>query len=189
MLITHEREKLANAIVFFAKNTNYCGITKLFKLLYFLDFVHFRQTGRTVTGLTYVTWPKGPAPNELWHEIKSGPSADLAKAASFVEPDPSEESHLTKIVPRSPFDTKYFTRRELRILELLAEIYRDARAPDMVEVTHLRGKPWDVTVKQHGMNAPIDFMLALDGTDKDQLSQEEIIERLKDRDQTRKAFS
>jgi len=189
MLITYEREKLANAIVFFAKNTNYCGITKLFKLLYFLDFVHFRQSGKTVTGLTYVTWPKGPAPNELWHEIRSGPKPDLAKMATFVEPDPTEDRHLTKIVPKSPFDAKYFTKREMRILEQLAEIYRDAKAQDMVEVTHLRGKPWDITMKRHGEKAPIDPMLALDGTDKDQLSREEILERLRDREDTRKAFS
>jgi hypothetical protein len=51
MLITHERDKLINAIIFFAKNTRFLGKTKLCKLLYFLDFEHFKETGRPVTGL------------------------------------------------------------------------------------------------------------------------------------------
>jgi hypothetical protein len=53
MLITYERNKLINAIVYFAQNTQHLGKTKLFKLLYLLDFEHFRQTGRSVTGLDY----------------------------------------------------------------------------------------------------------------------------------------
>jgi uncharacterized phage-associated protein len=60
MEIDRQREKLAAA--FFAANTKYCGVTKLCKLLYFLDFIHYRQTGRTVTGLEYRAWPKGPVP-------------------------------------------------------------------------------------------------------------------------------
>ena len=48
MLISRNREKLINAIVYFAANTQHCGKVKLFKLLYLLDFAHFRETGRGV---------------------------------------------------------------------------------------------------------------------------------------------
>ena len=54
MMVPHDRDKLINAIVFFAKNTKYCGKIKLIKLLYLLDFEHFRQTGRSVTGMDYL---------------------------------------------------------------------------------------------------------------------------------------
>ena len=47
MIITHHREKLINAIIYFANNTKRCGKTKLLKLLYFLDFRHFKQTGKS----------------------------------------------------------------------------------------------------------------------------------------------
>ena len=59
MLIDHHREKLINAIIFFLQNTKYCGKTKLFKLLYLLDFMHFRATGRSVTGMKYYAWGHG----------------------------------------------------------------------------------------------------------------------------------
>ena len=41
---------------------------KLFKLLYLLDFEHFRQTGRSVTGLEYRALKMGPVPSELFQQ-------------------------------------------------------------------------------------------------------------------------
>jgi hypothetical protein len=59
MIVTHHREKLINAIIYLADHTRYCGKTKLLKLLYFLDFSHFKQTGKSVTGLDYFAWQMG----------------------------------------------------------------------------------------------------------------------------------
>ena len=53
MIIDHRREKLTQAVVFFGHTMRKLGKVKLFKLLYFLDFEHFRDTGRSVTGLDY----------------------------------------------------------------------------------------------------------------------------------------
>jgi len=77
MIITHHREKLINAIVYFARHTKNCGRTKLMKLLYFLDFKHFAQTGKSVTGQKYFAWDFGPVPAEVWHEFEKGMKADL----------------------------------------------------------------------------------------------------------------
>jgi hypothetical protein len=69
MLVTKERDKLISAIIYFVRSTKHCHTLKIFKLLNFLDFEHFRQTGRTVTGLRYSAWPMGPVPDDFWHEI------------------------------------------------------------------------------------------------------------------------
>ena len=81
MLISHEREKLVNAILFFAHATKHLGKIKLFKLLYLLDFEHFRQTGRSVTGLDYQAWKFGPVPVEVMQEWDA-PEPDLEAAIS-----------------------------------------------------------------------------------------------------------
>ena len=81
MLINHEREKLINAIIYFAQHTQYLGKIKLFKLLYLLDFEHFRQTGQSVTGLTYSAWKYGPVPVALaqeWDELEPDLAAAIA---------------------------------------------------------------------------------------------------------------
>ena len=78
------RQRLINAVVFFAKNTNYCGKIKLFKLLYLLDFEHFRQTGKSVTGFSYQAWKFGPVPIDLmaeWEQMEP----DLASVVHIVE--------------------------------------------------------------------------------------------------------
>ena len=187
MIINFEREKLANAIIYFVGKTKYCGVTKLFKLLYMLDFIHFRETARSVTGLQYVTWPKGPAPSELWYEIKGGLKADLVNSVRFDNPREDEGRYLVSIKPLRKFDGKFFSKRETRIMENLAFIFLEARAEAMVEATHLKGLPWDRTLKSKGLNAKIDYMLALDGV-KGQLDEEELKHRIEEREELRKVL-
>lgn len=188
MLITREKEKLADAIIFFVKKTKYCGLTKLFKLLYFLDFIHFQETGRSVTDLKYETWKYGPAPKKLWKEIQKGLSEILAKAVQFQYIDTDEINRLTKITPLRKFEGKHLTRREKRIMETLAEIYLEATADQMIEITHIKGRPWDKTKKEKGLNAEIDYMLALDGANENQLDADEIKFRIKEMNEARKAL-
>ena len=159
------REKLLHAIIFFTKNTNRCFKTKLFKLLYFLDFGIYRETGKTVTRLQYFAWPQGPVPRDLFEELKS-PKQDLTAAVVLREADladPDEYDGRLRFTPRKGFDQSLFTARELRIMAALAEIYRDATASQMVEVTHLVGQPWhqifEVDKRQQAL---IPYELALD---------------------------
>src|ERR1700730_10448814 len=80
MIVSREREKLINAIIYFVRSTKHCHTLKLFKLLNFLDFEHYRQTGQTVTGLTYAAFPHGPVPPSLFDEISRGGEKDLRDA-------------------------------------------------------------------------------------------------------------
>lgn len=140
MLIDRHREKLINAIIFFAVNTHACGKTKLFKLLYFLDFEHFKQTGRSVTGLFYFAWPKGPVPVALQDEIKS-PRDDMRMHVVFESVSVKKG---TMEVPRpvKEFNPSHFSERELRIMRQLAVEHQDALADQMIEATHLENRPW-----------------------------------------------
>ncbi|MDX7953616.1 Panacea domain-containing protein [Lichenihabitans sp. Uapishka_5] len=148
MLISHEREKLIQAINFFVRNTSNCGKIKLFKLLYFFDFEHFKATGRSVTGLAYNAWPKGPVPVSLYNEIDA-PQADLEDAFRF-EQKPIRDGYMLKIHSKSPFDGRHFSRRERRLLDDLANEYRTTLADDMIEATHLENQPWDRVYHESG---------------------------------------
>lgn len=65
MIVSRDRDKLAQAILYFALHTENLTAEKLYRLLYRLDFEHFRQTVRSVTGLEYVARESGPVPEEL----------------------------------------------------------------------------------------------------------------------------
>ena len=166
MIITHHREKLINAIIYFANNTKRCGKTKLLKLLYFLDFRHFKQTGKSVTGLDYYAWDMGPVPKDLYKEL-DGMKPDLKSAIKEL---PKEG--FQKISPKKKFDDDYFSKRELKLLKDISFIFHDAKADDMIESTHLVNEPWDRTLKEKGMFAKIDYMLSIDSIDNSLLANE-----------------
>jgi len=190
MLITHEREKLIEVIKFFSKNTKYCGLVKVFKLLYFLDFESFRQTGRSVTGLIYHALPKGPVPDALYRTIKDDKKIGDINVVGFssVETEDGKSKNIpSKFEFKTRFDSRFFTKREIRIMERLAEIYLDATADMMSEVSHSRGGPWANTIKQ-GTGTPIDYMLSLSAEDDEKLSREEIAEIMADNDRARRVF-
>jgi len=169
MIITHHREKLINAIIYLVTHTKYCGITKLMKLLYFLDFYHFKQTGKSVTGSDYFAWDKGPVSREVHRELSEKMTPDMEKSIKITE---FEDSHFLKFSAKKKFDPEYFSERELKILDDLSFIFKDAKAEDMVEITHLKDKPWDKTLKEKGPLHKINYMLAVDECD-DSISKEQ----------------
>ena len=164
MLISRDREKLINAIIFFARNTAYCGKTKLFKLLYLLDFSHFRETGRSVTGLEYRAWPKGPVPFGLvqeWAQFEP----DLAAAIDVV-PERVIDYDRLRIEPRMGFDDSHFTKRELRLMQELAERHYDDMTPLLIGLTHEERGPWDkIWDGGRGNDARIPYALAVPDDD------------------------
>lgn len=168
------RRKLLNAVLFFAKNTKYVNLTKLSKLLYLLDFTHCRQTGYPSLGLLYYTFEWGPVPRDFWAEIKDGNVPDdfkgkLALIQRVDEYDSTRKEVEVRAIGAP--DLTVFSPREKRILEELTFVFRDARARDMTEISHLPRQPWDITVKTKGRNKPIDYLLCID--DKSEVSMDE----------------
>src|SRR5262245_35848072 len=160
MLISRNREKLINAIVYFASNTRYCGKVKLFKLLYLLDFAHYRETGRSVTGLDYVAWKLGPVPVELaqeWDQLEP----DMAEAIEIV-PEKVIDYERERVVPRARFDDSLFTRRELTLMQRIVEQHAKDLSKPMVNVTHEERGPWaTIWDNGRGLNQRIPYMLGV----------------------------
>jgi uncharacterized phage-associated protein len=166
MLVTYQREKLLNAMIFFVKETKSCRKMKMFKLLFFLDFKVFRETGRSVTGLMYEAWERGPVPNSLWAELKSSPS-DLDEHLNIrigkgVDPDDAGAGLLI-FQAKKEFDPSWFSEHELEIMRNLAFVFRDATATQMSEISHLPATPWHrVYEVEKRKGAVIPYLLALD---------------------------
>lgn len=160
MLIGRDRQKLIQACVYFATHTQGCGKVKLFKLLYLLDFAHFRETGRSVTGLDYLAWRLGPVPIELaqeWDELEP----DLAAAIEIVLEQVFDHVR-ERVVARVGFDDSHFTRRELSLLRQLAEQYATDLSQPMVNVTHADRSPWaTIWDGGRGSNQRIPYTLAV----------------------------
>jgi uncharacterized phage-associated protein len=172
------RAKLINAIIYFAENTCFCYKLKLMKLLFYLDFWHFKETGRSVTGLKYKAWKMGPVPPDVYYQIDPEKNPDDFKESIFVEKVEFENGsgHYLKIQPIKKFNSKIFSKRELLLLEKIAFIFNEAKASDMTDSTHLKNSPWSKTKKEKGENEWIDYMLAIDD-ENNSLNQNDIDDR------------
>jgi len=187
LLINHNREKLFNLITFFVKNTRNCGETKLFKLLYYADFRHVKETGKSITGLKYFAWERGPFPKKLYYEIKNPPE-DFKKFFSTFQV-PRDEYTILKIVPKEKFNEGIFTKREMKIIKELIEVFGPVPGNMMVKCTHLANDPWDIVFKKgEGKGEYIDYILALD-TSKDSITEAEYKEKQKEIEMLRSLFN
>jgi uncharacterized phage-associated protein len=165
MLVTRHREKLINAIIYFLGATKHVHTLKLFKLLNFADFEHFRQTGRTITGLDYRALPQGPVPTKLYEEIKRGGDSDLRSAIIIhaIKDDINDKNLRRDLKSKIAFDSKWFSKRELQIMGRVAEFFLELKAEDMSEFSHSKNMPWErVYQKGKGTSHLIPPEMALD---------------------------
>lgn len=161
MIKTHEREKLLNAIIYFAEHTKHCGKTKLFKLLFLLDFEHFKVTGRNVTGSQYRAIQLGPVPSGCFEKFDA-PEDDFLDAVE-IKPSIMAGYPMQKIVPKRAFDPSHFSKRELRLMDAIAAEHKDKTATQMVDLTHAENGVWDrVYAGGEGAYELIPYELALD---------------------------
>lgn len=184
MIVNHNREKLINLIIYLVQNTKKCFKTKLFKLLFFADFLHFKETGKSITGLTYDAWKHGPVPCDLYHELKT-PREDLKAALNIIG---ESDKDFLKFVPKKKFDDRYFTKREMLIMERVAFIFKEADADLMIESSHLKNEPWHKTITLKGQGARVEYVLALDGS-KGAISVEDCKELQQELEVFRKTFA
>jgi uncharacterized phage-associated protein len=184
-VLTHgERQRLLQAVVWFASRTQACGKIKLFKLLFLFDFEHFGQTGKSATGLDYQAWKFGPVPIELMEEWEDlGP--DLAGLVHIVEEHLYDhDRQAVRLNDGVQFDAEAFSPRQLRILDDLAARYCDTLSAKMIDVTHAQNGAWDrVWHAGQGACRAIPYELALNDAD----SKSELVRELAQEQDTYRA--
>lgn len=165
MHVDHSREKLIQVVTYFARNVRKLGKVKLFKLLYFVDFMHYKDTGRSVTGLDYFAWKMGPVPVSLYSELDE-PEHDWTGKVQFKLIDVASGAQMLTIKALAEFDPTQFSRRELKLLETLAKEFFNSSADEMIEKTHLENSPWHkVWEREGGRQQPIPYGYALRAED------------------------
>lgn len=164
-IIDFTDDKLRQAVIFFASKERFLTLTKLMKLLYFLDFRHYRETGFAVTGQQYKAWDHGPVPTKVWAELKDKSAdyglSEVVRITAFE----GEACNGYKISPAPgvEFDQGFFSRRELRILNEVVEMFRGVNTSDISMASHEPRGPWAKTMRKCGPGCEIRYDLALDG--------------------------
>lgn len=126
-------EKLTEMVVFFAQNMK-PYITKLNKLLFYSDFLHYKYEAVSMSGTRYRAIDRGPVPNNFDSifdfMIREG-------NINIIE----EEKHWgfsKQFVPFKDriFNSSLFSELELDILEKVNNTFKNINTPDIVEKSH-----------------------------------------------------
>lgn len=104
--------KVREAIVYFCSAPD-MWVTKLAKMLFYSDFLHYKLNTTSITGLAYAHLPRGPVP-EHYELIR----ADLLdnSAVRIEERNGTNWSGEVVVAERAP-DLSVFTPSELQVLE------------------------------------------------------------------------
>lgn len=154
--------KMVNAIMYFANKVKYPYKLKIYKLLYFIDFLHFAQVGRPITNQEYIAMEMGPVPGKLHTAIEENKLSDYFKKNIKVISESLPTGIGYKFMPLTKPHMKVFSPRELEILNNVIIIFRDAKAEEMTESSHLKNHPWERTKRDKGLFNTIDYLLAID---------------------------
>lgn len=157
------RQKYENAILYFAKylNPNQLGKTKLAKLLYYLDFISYRDTGKPVTGTLYYKQEYGPLAQDLTKVIGDLVAENKLEVERILVEGSDKQKDRFRAISRP--DESVFNDYEQGLLRKLVSTYSDIPTDTIVAKSHLEA-PW-VLAKNGGV---LDYGLASDIEDFDE---------------------
>lgn len=133
------KEKYQNAILYFVKycNNQYLGATKLNKLLYYLDFIAYRDRQKSITGDLYVHKQYGPVPAEVDEVL----TAMKAKGTLEVQKIDYKGGETFKYSSDKDPNLSAFDDYEKGLLEKVCQEFNLWPTEKMVNQTHLEA-PW-----------------------------------------------
>jgi uncharacterized phage-associated protein len=126
--------------------------TKLNKLLFYVDFTMYKQSGFSMSGVQYRAIPMGPAPNNfnsIFEYLANKDEFDIYYT-NFVDGGTGEQF---KPNPNKTFDKELFTESELQILKSVAERFKNTSTNEIIEISH-KEKAW---IDNHAERKLIDY--------------------------------
>ena len=127
------REKTKKVILFFAERQSPYK-TKMNKLLFYADFVHFRNNAQSITGLKYAAIPRGPVPNHFEYLFE----ALVEEGIICKETTMTSYGEVEQILPsgKAHFDPSVFSASELEALDFVANAFKNTSASEIAEISH-----------------------------------------------------
>ena len=127
-------DKVANVVRQIISTIGSTFVTKMNKLLFYADFIHYKKHGYGITGITYRALPFGPVP-EHWGTLYSSlPGIDMEE---FVYP--SGQSGIK--LEATEITDNILNESELRTIEKVCALFSNMSAGEISQTSHLE-KGW-----------------------------------------------
>lgn len=133
--VSFSPEKTAQAVKYFSKELGGVFVTKMNKLLFYIDFIKYRREGFGITGLEYRAIKHGPVPDG-YGEVYS--RAEGVEMEEFIYPNGTSGILLCS---DSEPDMSVFSETEKEILREVCERFRNHSAGEISNESH-KEKGW-----------------------------------------------
>lgn len=153
MFIPFQKEKIKNAILFFAieyrkKTKKNINQTRLYKFLAFLDFEIMEEYGELPLGLTYKAMDMGPVPIEIYEKKEE----EYINNELYRFQNKKDNYNTVEIVVKNKnlLDLDYFSDIEIEKMYNIIEIYTDKSivTSQISDATHEKIKAWKKRYKE-----------------------------------------
>lgn len=127
------REKTKQVIFYFAQQQKPYK-TKMNKLLFYADFLHFGNNAQSITGLKYKAIQHGPVPNNYDILFSRLTDEEIIEIDSTL----TDNGELERFLPGRGvnFDPSIFSPSEMETLEYIAIKFKDTSACEIVDISH-----------------------------------------------------
>lgn len=141
-------EKFAEMVVYFSDRLSPFK-TKMNKLLFFADFLQFRQSCFSISGVRYKAIDMGPVPNNyqsLFEYLANRGDIEIA-VTEFPNGFTGEQF---RVAPGRKLNSAIFTDDEFNTMEKVADTFQKTSTNEMIQLSHLE-EAWKKNEKQKGI--------------------------------------
>jgi putative zinc finger/helix-turn-helix YgiT family protein len=137
-------EKFTEMVVYFSDRLSPFK-TKMNKLLFYADFLMFKQSCFSISGVRYKAIDMGPVPNNfqsIFEYLANKHEIDIY-TTEFPNGYTGEQFKARK---DRKFNAELFTENELETIEKVAKVFKETSTNDIIELSHLE-EAWKKNAK------------------------------------------
>ena len=122
--------RLKNVVLFFIEKFNGVFVTQMNKLLFYADFLSYRESGQAMTGLTFKAIQYGPVPNR-WDKVYA-----LLDDIYQIEVEGKNGNIGNKLVSDISCDLSSFTNEQMEVLEKVYTTFKNDSSVSISQKSH-----------------------------------------------------
>ena len=124
-------DRLENLIGYIASRVNDLYKTSLNKYLWYMDFLNYKNTLKSITGLRYIRYTYGPIIEGKNYEL-------ILNLDSKFEKEDREINYniTTKIHSKNNYDLSLFSKDEIQVIDRVIELLKDKNATNISDLSH-----------------------------------------------------
>lgn len=149
-------KKFTEMVIFFTEKLQPWK-TKLNKLLFYADFIMYKQSGFSISGIKYRAIHMGPVPNNfntIFEYLANNNEVDIYYT-TFHDGGAGEQF---KSNPDRKFNSELFTEKELMVLGEISRRFKHTSTDEIIETSH-KEKAW---IENESEKKVIDYTYSFD---------------------------